>query len=912
MIRASGTSERVAGTIVRILHPGGDGKPWRALLDCEDERVVLKVDFAPQGLEQGDDLHCRGTRHPAGRSNGGDIPDEIAVRSDDAEARLSLLANAANVVVETSWSPADSRKAVNLPGLATMEAAAKAGLARTTRTRGLASISRSRETPDADLSWAVDRFSDSEIAEKRDTAVLAADPTALVARRGNPTALFDRLDAIFEAYSSIFEHADADAAEAFARRNVPTEDEQKTSGTDRRAELDAKIDEAIRKWGSEARNSNEQKSAIVVSHSSFPTWTETWSRITGLPPFFTPRANVAPETHARITAAYELAHAHQGAFGFGAPDRTDIDDANLDFAVRANCFADATALMLYVCDTGDVDAARAIADARCLAPLGGFQTHATGSACLEAIRQGVNMRRATAGKQVSISEIMEAAAAIAATRYAPVDDVYEVYHALGAKWMEQSPSGIAESVRMALAETPIDDRDRTNAVFAAAVDALRRTAFTPFDMKSSRVRHEAVGVEREALATTASRLRSLGFGATVPTLLAAFDRRVAEADDHLEGRTTKMAKRMSGGGNAELYPSEEILENERLVNATSLVRFAKKADRKLSTVLPGFVGNVEGYLMRLNAARCKMLSGQSSAQAMSKASSTPRRVAAQSSSERRGRSAFDMGVDERIRILAKLAVRDVELRLSGPELLVRDLPALAKSVNDGVSRMTTLAWSLRADYDTWSQIRSLLDREDTSEIERRCIRALVGKDGASLALPLSSAEISLLESNAAILERLVRPRGALDVARHLQWRSGEPGGKELAPLPSEVPVIPEFDAPTMRHAVIEGVKRLHCEDSFALEGADGRQLAFLEGHPAVIVTILRPDGSEATTRLMRADVVNPEEARVRFGPDACIQAPEERHFAAIRRAMATGSDEDLIYVANRQPVFASPTKTFGA
>jgi hypothetical protein len=88
----------------------------------------------------------------------------------------------------------------------------------------------------------------------------------------------------------------------------------------------------------------------------------------------------------------------------------------------------------------------------------------------------------------------------------------------------------------------------------------------------------------------------------------------------------------------------------------------------------------------------------------------------------------------------------------------------------------------------------------------------------------------------------------------------------------------------MRYAMMDGARKLHCDDDWAVSCPDGTKRAFVDGSPAVVVEFTGTDGTARFSALLPSRSWTDERASSEFGPDARKVQPTERHLAAIRAA----------------------------
>lgn len=87
-------------------------------------------------------------------------------------------------------------------------------------------------------------------------------------------------------------------------------------------------------------------------------------------------------------------------------------------------------------------------------------------------------------------------------------------------------------------------------------------------------------------------------------------------------------------------------------------------------------------------------------------------------------------------------------------------------------------------------------------------------------------------------------------------------------------------------------RKIHREDGFAVELADGTKKAMVDGREAVVVVATMENGQTGVSRLMTRAAAHVAIMEGRMGPDAQIAAPTEDHFRSIKENWA--SDADLV------------------
>jgi hypothetical protein len=539
-----------------------------------------------------------------------------------------------------------------------------------------------------------------------------------------------------------------------------------------------------------------------------------------------PRAVPSAEARARITSAHELAHAHQWVAGYRYGDPAEVN--------ASESFADAAALILYVLDTGDEASARAWSDARSLAVLSGVGSHATGPACHAAVDAAIALRERQGA--TGLREALDTAHAIS-LRYRHPDPeelgrLASILSAARPGWQQLDAATLASAVTDAAATMA-----RSSSLHLhACAEALGRTATAPGDHARQSAIAEATALEAADIADTSRRLRALGCGGMIPDMHA---RVRADVSD-------------------ESAPVEVPRDHPGLTRArrAGLAR----AEREWVVVGPG-----------------------------APMPSRARIVSAFSDPVPQARTPFDIPVPDRMRRLGELAFREsAMLRARG------EAAALAETRDE----IREIAWTLAVETKTRDSLRQRYGRDAADALLR------LAKERPRT-LPGSAAAILESETLLAVLPLLQDAATAWDLELHGRWRRGEPGGRrldwsgrdlrwmdlaqtDLEGVALEGAAMPDTgrlaSRPTLRHALIDGALKLHCEDDWAVSCPDGTRRAFVDGSPALVVEFVGEDGVPRCSGLLPSRSWDDTRARAEFGPGARTAQPCDEHFRAIRRA----------------------------
>ena len=659
-------------------------------------------------------------------------------------------------------------------------------------------------------------------------------------------------------------------------------------------------------------------------------------------------ARATPGARARhmLAAGHEFGHVRQWARGYGY---STLAEKNL-----SERFADAVGTICHVLETGDAGGARAFGDMRAVSALAGVETHCTGAACAEAVEVALALR-AMRGSDVPLEEILEAADRIALSD--PIHDP-EAVSRVAARLRENDPDwawrdhgGIADAVWMALdAEGHGEEDDPVRRLFLLAVEALPRAAFTPGDLRTPEGRAAALAAERADLAETADELRSRGMGALVPDMLdaagarfraaaaAGAERRALRGFAVLAGRIPALARAVAG--------TDDLTGWRR--------RLAEAAVMPLLRAVGALAGTPDDFVADLADRRGSPVAREALAHVLRAGVEAPPAsglLTLLDGGPGEGTTdAFDMDVRDRMRLLGELSFRAEEIRRSaGRPGTARHLAA-AQAAAPVTARMNEIAWSLRVDADAWAALSRTYPAAALEELSR------VAAPGAAY-LPPRSPEADR-QGAAALRSAAQHAATARELHLHARWNEGRPDGRRLdwsgrdlrwmdlrrldlrgadlggadlrgadlagtdlshailagvqatgvrglglaalkgadttdaVGLPH--PRKPPSRGPVAHYAEIDGARRLHREDGFAVIREDGRGRAYLNGSPAAVVEFTDAEGRRMTTRLIDARDAEDRGFLDAFGADARACAPREEHFAAIRRANDLGDRSDAV------------------
>jgi hypothetical protein len=792
----NGTPVMVAGTVLAIHHPGGGGKAWRALVGCESERLWVRLEKVPAGIAVGDDIRFPGLRRPS-HDTGGTVPDEVSLDMGNAESRLAMLSNARSVSVETSWSPADPSLSAAVPGTPTLQDATCTALRGGCGGEGVMSVHRPRTSRDPAIAWAMSKFSEAGMEERRGSAVLVAEPAAMVNAGKSSRRVDERLASLAREWSTLVAWSTDTEARAFVSSSIMAAMSPAMMGNAQAASLALRMFYGMPAMIAQPswRKEGGGECSVVVPYNPFETWTMTWRTLSGMGDDFLPSSNLSPDGVARMTCIHEFAHAHQAAYGIEIAG--DKDHAGVRMGER---FADAAALIAYVADTGDVAGAQAWRDARALFVLSkDASTHVTGDACTQAIAVGQELRTAHGGHPVPMDAVMRRAGEVARAARVHTDDMAAMRTELGTAWKTMDRRAAAAYLRRTVREryapgTGVHD------LFFAAADALEGGTLGPRDLATRSGRERALALEAEALAASAARLRDTGMGSAVPVLMERAGRLPRETQERLKGSGTRLvqwgerasaramgwtARMLSGmrpGGDvpipaddaeraamiARMGPLEMIRRMEDIVaQERQRPPLGTAIDRVLVAVWPRLAGK-DGPAMALASARATMMAREARVQQAlpSEVPSAAADIAGAFTAfaprqERPARNPFDMDVAERLRLLSRLCDRDVKMRSMGPNAPQARLGELATAINRGQARIAQVAYSLRVEHDVWAGLGQRYGGEVAQVVDLCRSQSKVQPDGLGLPgwkptspIAQQSARFSTLLAGAAFPEEV--------------------------------------------------------------------------------------------------------------------------------------------------------------
>lgn len=911
----------LSGTVIRVISPGGGGRPWRGLVQPGGGHAVcLRMDAAPPGLRAGDDVHVRGAERFA--SGDGLFPDEVIARPAGGGARPAP-------VTSCPPSPAVSaRELAGQLGLAALAGAAAEGLVRLAAAPGVLAVMRSRESSDPAIAWAMDRFSDPDTDAMRGAVSMILEPAALVPRSA-PARGFGMASRAAEAFRSlrgapgqkpggVWLAAAMPALQPDAERGLSASDAMEADPVRREATLGLS--------GSWLRMPD-----IIVPHNPAMTGCEFWRKLTRAPAGYEPREVVPPGGRARIAVGHEMAHAYQGAYGY-----TGGTDAQRN---AAECFADAAAVLCCALDAGDVPSARAFGRMRALSALMGTVTHATGLTCERAIAEAERLRAAHGPGRVPLARILDAAHRVAqASAHPDPGDLKRFRAALLERHPDfdrMPPRLMAHAATKALAAQAGGPArpDATAAFVLAALEALPRTALTPHDMLRAANVMAARKVERDDLSGTAASLRAAGLGGLVPAVVHSASARAsaewASGNELAMERARRVLARLVPGMAQALATPRE---GQRSLRHGVLRAAAAAAQAAIAAAIYGSCIRTAADMERIADVHRA---------ALGHIARGGRRVTARrdlisvlpGADAPAGRTAFDMPVTERMRRLGEMAWQELQLLERADGADGAGLKVAAASLRGLRDRARPVAWSIRVEAREWARLC-----RDWTEIDLESVRRLaLDRPTTAATVATEAAGLARARADFSRFRRMAQQTAtAEDLRLHRLFLDGGPGGKPLdwsgrdlrwmdlgrikgislrgadlsradlrgcgassldlsgarldgALLDVRPPAATPAASPgRTRTGAAAGVRKLHCEDGFAMTAPDGTGLAFVDGAPAVVVEFTGSGGERRATRLVPARGARLLAARAAYGPDASIVTPSERHFAAIRRADGAG------------------------
>lgn len=354
----------VDGTVVRVLDRGcrDEGRPWRALVQDRtvDNLIHVTLDRGTN-LAEGDSLSFHGRSLCCFETIqvdalALDIPQQITMDDEDAQARLSLIGADRTLKVTTS----DGDVAVHMPDVANDAIPGSADI-----------IRRPRKGSDPAVNWVVKRFSERGASERRGP-IIVLDPALC---------------------------ASGQIANGLPFVNAGGLEYLQRSARDGRAGVKMLLDSPShprpRWWG------------VVVPPSLIQDPLEEWRGFVGRWSGLLPRALLDFDTSLRLSLAHEMAHVVQYAYGIPMVSGS---------SAAAECFADAAAVLLLILDGGSAQEARLYAHQRSAGALMFPGHYSTGAACHEAISQA--RRLMSTQRHTTTHEALVLAARIA-REYAP-------------------------------------------------------------------------------------------------------------------------------------------------------------------------------------------------------------------------------------------------------------------------------------------------------------------------------------------------------------------------------------------------------------------------------------------------------------------------------------------------------------
>ena len=507
-------SQAFKATVLDVVSVGGQGKPWRALVQTSGEpKASYVVLNNPPCVGVGDDIHFNGVRINAGL----DMPDQIIVDQTSAEARLALLENSSRLVGMTlSASQGDPSQAIEQRlGLRTLAAAQSHGLVDTTSQQGVTGVVRSRQSGDKVIQWVSNRFKDLH----RPGVTLIAEPQALLPSRPGE---FKRqgLARLLDYRQSLT--AKAPENQTPERRQIihaalPAWLHDNNTG---RAIDDIDNTRPTHR-GNQAMIGGVAVN-LVIPYKAMETYADQALGLSGMyeAPYM-PRKGISPLARAMITSAHEMAHSYQESLG--------MDYSTPHGIHKAECYADAASLVCYVLETGDDKSARKWTALRAISALQGVDSHSTGLACSMAIKTALELRKHRTAQEVPIETILKLAVDIAGkTAIAVPQDTKDVAKAIATidpEWLQSDTKTLAATVNKALHQCGHGQTSRLAAQFHLAVQALPQAFFLPHQLENASVRQEALAVERADIVETLGFLASNGNTDMIAPLLETASRR---------------------------------------------------------------------------------------------------------------------------------------------------------------------------------------------------------------------------------------------------------------------------------------------------------------------------------------------------------------------------------------------------
>lgn len=955
----------LSGTVVRVLSPGGAGRPWRGIVQPEGtvRAVFLTMDVAPAALKAGDDVHVpEAERFASGDSL---FPDEVRVRTDSARARIAAVSvPPALIGMEPSASQKAPESAAGLAGrlgMGALAGLAAEGLVRLDAAPGVFAVARARESADPVIAWAMQRFSDPETDWRRGSVALIVDPAAMLPRRTAVRGL------------AMVQRA-AESLRSVYPANPRVGELMPDDGSERLADaMPALMSPAARKqsgsWAANASPGNFigavdgalRMPDLVIPYNPAQTGCEEARGLACTGDGYAPRTVVPPRARAMITVAHEMGHGYQGSFGYRL--------GTLAEAHAGECFADAVGIITYVAETGDVRSARAWAGMRAVAGLGGSSTHATGPACLAAIEAAADLRASHGPGRIPLSGILLAANRVArATAHPRPEEISGLRKRILTEhpdFNSYSPARMAEIIDRSLAHPGKDSffTDRTAAYFRTALAALPHVMFTPYEMRRPANAIAALKVERADLSRTVAGLRGAGLGGLVPSVLrAAAERAFSEfggtngaAEDRAAAVLSRFAPRLTAATSGRPAPGWMAAVRHGALRLAGGV-----AQAALATAIYATGASTAADFRRIWSAHRAAL--DHIAVGGGRAPQVQREmITALPGNERVARNtAFDLPLSERMRRLGEMAHQELGLiSAAGKATSPAELVGTAENIRKLRERMRPLAWAIRVESGTWADLSRKWTGHQVAMISRMAENRPTTADSVWMqasGLPQMRAgfetfrrmaqQISAgedLRLHGRFLEGKADGKPLDWSGRDLRWMDlRQVGGRDLQGanlsgadlrgtdlFPMDLSGVRMEGArlegavgmPKLRSATAQaspgmtrtsapgGARRLHCEDGFAMVAPDGTGVAFINGEPAVVVEFTDPEGHERTTRLMPAREADPAAVQQTYGPDARAVRPEERHFAAIRLANQAGDPSESLAldpVAAPQPAPKMP------
>ena len=950
---------RIAGTILRVLHPGGEAWPWRALVRPADQDapVYVKLDISPD-LHSGDDIWVTGRMTSSGCAG---LPDQLHIARTDAAARLDTILASSNLGFETTHG--QDRAPAGLLSLTRAAAMTKEGI-------GYVGVARRRASRDPAIAWAMGRFSDTELATLRGDALTVIDPVAVMPVRPSRSSWhWGRRNVPRSRYEPSHDDIVRVASLLPAMR---TEDERQSVAVDA-------LSVNPRSWRFSRDSGGLPKlPSIIVPHDPVETGFGLWRSLSQLPDGFYPLHTPSAHVRARLSTAHELAHAHEHAL--------DIDYAREEQHNEAECFADALAVMLCLLDGSSEDDIRSVAQARALCVLSGVHTHATGPACVEAIEQARRLGREYGEGRVPTLQVIFAARAIARENAIKNGDdiatIRKQFRALLPTWPLCSKSDLTAAVQQALRapSEPLQDEERTRRLFDVALEMLQDSVLMPVELASPEGKARAAQCERRDFMDHVAYLRQTGATQALAASLERVDGgKWNSLRDLSKQHHPALAPETQGSSEQAVYSLTPQTLRSRMQNAAAWATLglkrpsspqARGPDDALvvlsqpDTIAPAWEGRIGEQLTLLREA----LAGEHAYRGSVARGATPDLMHHQSLRQAIADAALPLRLDTEIWAdLAGLASIPARLLIERSATLSAN--AIAESTPADIAYIDDLnaVWCWREAMRAhrlwrdgapggkrlnWAHIDArglVLTGLDLAGVDLRHANLsqvdlsgtnLIGADLTDACMTgcridntrFDQANLTGVDLTGAVGSRCVFDVSILDRANlshsviedaslcSVSLLGAQSAGARLVrpdftgtqgvpafvrgawvTLPRGLEDYGDTNSPTARYLEQAGCRKLHCEDDFAIIRPDGSGVAFLEGERAAVVVLEDTDGIEWVSRLLKTSALKQLDVASVFGAGARMVEPTREHFEAIRRAGVTGSE----FV----PILTQPTTT---